>query len=285
MADAIATSMALVPVLLAVLLIVASARQVDSEKPAQNSDRHVSVRQVAALKTFEYAIVRRDRVQAGLPSAEAILERFPQCRAAWGGRVSALRQVRQLLTWMQALSIVDASTGDHKGAPLLDLAYTLQVGREAMEERLALQVSSFTDLMEKLGRYVQDPQEAGDWYRGQARQYKDMIALWGSDEELQETINKWLQRGKYEKLLQGWVKGLTIDWMDLYGSEPRTHSTAPALPHRISLPTYPFAPERYWLPAPPIGDRSTAQSTVSTAPAITTHSRWDGLVFLLNRSC
>jgi hypothetical protein len=48
---AIATSAALVPVLFAVLLIVASARQADSAKPAQNSDRHVSVRHVAALKT------------------------------------------------------------------------------------------------------------------------------------------------------------------------------------------------------------------------------------------
>ena len=60
---AVAASMGLVPVLFGVLLMVASARQADSEKPAQNSDRHVSVRHVAALKTFEYAIIRRDRVK------------------------------------------------------------------------------------------------------------------------------------------------------------------------------------------------------------------------------
>ncbi len=83
---AVAASAGLVPVLFGVLLIVASAREADSAKPAQNSDRHVSVRHVAALKTFEYAIIRRDRVKAGLPSAQTLLEHFPQCRAEWDGR-------------------------------------------------------------------------------------------------------------------------------------------------------------------------------------------------------
>ena len=95
---AVAASMGLVPVLFGVLLIVASARQADSEKPAQNSDRHVSVRHVAALKTFEYAIIRRDRVKIGPPSAETLLEHFPQCRTEWDGRGGVLSRVRRLLT-------------------------------------------------------------------------------------------------------------------------------------------------------------------------------------------
>jgi len=95
---AVAASMGLVPVLFGVLLIVASARQADSEKPAQNSDRHVSVRHVAALKTFEYAIIRRDRVKTGPPSAETLLEHFPQCRTEWDGRGGVLSRVRRLLT-------------------------------------------------------------------------------------------------------------------------------------------------------------------------------------------
>jgi hypothetical protein len=92
---AIMASTAVVPVLLAVLLSVASARQADTGKPAQNSDRHVSVRMVAALKTFEYAIVRRESVRTGPPSAAVLVERFPQCRAAWegGGFLSNLRRV------------------------------------------------------------------------------------------------------------------------------------------------------------------------------------------------
>ena len=41
----------------------------------------MSVRHVAALKTFEHAIVRRDRVDAGPPSAEALARRRPAMRA------------------------------------------------------------------------------------------------------------------------------------------------------------------------------------------------------------
>ena len=95
---AIASSTAVVPVLLFVLLSVASARLADGTKPPHNSDRHFSVRHVAALKTFEYAIVRRDRVTAGAPSAEALLERFPECRSAWDGRGGTVSRVRRFLT-------------------------------------------------------------------------------------------------------------------------------------------------------------------------------------------
>jgi 3-oxoacyl-(acyl-carrier-protein) synthase/NAD(P)-dependent dehydrogenase (short-subunit alcohol dehydrogenase family)/acyl carrier protein len=142
-------------------------------------------------------------------------------------------QVQQLLGRIQA--------GRCTEEELLDLAYTLQVGRTAMEERLALQVSSLVELEEKLRRYLQEPQQAGGWHRGQVKQYKEMVSLFSTNEELQEAIDKWLQRGKYEKLLQGWVKGLVIDWKRLYGEQ---------LPRRISLPTYPFAQERYWIPLP-----------------------------------
>jgi polyketide synthase PksN len=155
-------------------------------------------------------------------------------------------QVRQLLAWVQGESQMGATPiPTAPGQKLQDLAYTLQVGREAMEERLALQVSSLADLEEKLARYFCDlAQEGGDWYRGQVKQYKEMVALLSVDEELQEVTGKWLQRGKYEKLLQWWVKGGTIDWRLLYGEH---------LPRRISLPTYPFARERYWVPTPKSG--------------------------------
>ncbi|RZK98581.1 MAG: hypothetical protein EOP36_21310, partial [Rubrivivax sp.] len=46
------------------------------------------------------------------------------------------------------------------------------------------------------------------------------------------------QRGKLHKLLDLWVKGLSFNWEQLHGE---------AKPRRISLPTYPFARERYWV--------------------------------------
>jgi acyl transferase domain-containing protein/glyoxylase-like metal-dependent hydrolase (beta-lactamase superfamily II)/2-polyprenyl-3-methyl-5-hydroxy-6-metoxy-1,4-benzoquinol methylase len=132
-----------------------------------------------------------------------------------------------------------------------------------MEERLALQVNSLADLEEKLHKYLQDPQESGDWYRGQVRQHKETVELFSTEEEMHEFTVKWLQQGKYEKILQWWAKGLRIEWQRLYtvgagstqGTTPAASPQGPTtstLPHRISLPTYPFARERYWISTPTI---------------------------------
>ena len=53
-----------------------------------------------------------------------------------------------------------------------------------------------------------------------------------------QILDAWVAKGKYGKLLELWVKGLAFDWRRLYGE---------ARPRRISLPTYPFARERYWV--------------------------------------
>ena len=94
---AIAASVAVVPVLLLVLLLVGVARPLDTVgQAARNGDRHVSVREVAALKTFERAIVRRDAVSEGPPSVLMLLDRVPQCRAAWEGYGGVLDRIRAL---------------------------------------------------------------------------------------------------------------------------------------------------------------------------------------------
>jgi len=142
---------------------------------------------------------------------------------------------------------------------LADIAYTLQVGREAMEERLAVIVGSVEELEEKLKDFVAGHDGIGDLYRGQVKQNKETLGVFSADEELQEAINKWIQRKKYEKLLDLWVKGLNVDWNRLYSD---------IKPRRISLPTYPFAKERYW---PSEIDRNTDNSpatTVVTAASI-----------------
>jgi hypothetical protein len=95
---AIAASAAVVPVLLGVLLLVATSRQNDNAQPLRYSERHISVRHIAALKTFESAIVRRDAVQSALPSADEILARVPQCRPEWDGAPRLLTRVRMLFT-------------------------------------------------------------------------------------------------------------------------------------------------------------------------------------------
>jgi len=140
-------------------------------------------------------------------------------------------QSQQLLTAIQTQQLSETDVAD--------IAYTLQVGREAMEERLAIIAVSLRELEEKLQGYLDGQDNIDDLYRGQVKRNKETLTVFTADEELQEAISKWIQRGKYAKLLDLWTKGLSFDWNKLYPESK---------PRRISLPTYPFAKERYWVP-------------------------------------
>ena len=51
-----------------------------------------------------------------------------------------------------------------------DLAYTLQVGREAMEHRLGIMVNFTSELKEKLTNYIKEPESIiNDLYIGQIK--------------------------------------------------------------------------------------------------------------------
>ncbi|MGF9908252.1 SDR family NAD(P)-dependent oxidoreductase [Brevibacillus porteri] len=141
-------------------------------------------------------------------------------------------KVQQLLAFIQEHALSDAN--------LADMAYTLQVGRVAMEERLAVLAGSVKELQQKLTAYVEGQVHIADLYRGQVNRNQEMLDILTSDDEWEETIARWMERGKYSKLLDLWVKGLHIDWNKLYKEEQ---------PSRISLPTYPFAKESYWIEA------------------------------------
>jgi acyl transferase domain-containing protein/acyl carrier protein len=126
-------------------------------------------------------------------------------------------------------------------ADLVEIAYTLQVGREAMDERVGFLVSSAEQLAEKLEAYARGEQDIEDMYQGQVKRSKENIAIISQDDEIKETIiEKWIAQKKLSKLLDLWVRGVELDWNKLYGE---------VKPQRISLPVYPFAKERYWIAA------------------------------------
>jgi polyketide synthase PksN len=76
-------------------------------------------------------------------------------------------------------------------------------------------------------------------YQGEVKREKETLSVFAADEDLAAAIEAWVAKGKYGKLLELWVKGLSVDWKRLYGERR---------PRRIPLPTYPFARERYWVP-------------------------------------
>ncbi|MBV9890737.1 MAG: hypothetical protein JO090_07620 [Rhizobacter sp.] len=95
---AIAASLAVVPVLFGVIVLVAVVRPADPDSvDAQGrSDRYVSVRRVAALKTFERAIVERGTSAPRHVDALGVLAGVPACRREWGGPAPLARWLREL---------------------------------------------------------------------------------------------------------------------------------------------------------------------------------------------
>jgi len=83
---AIAASLAIVPVMLGLVLLVAVVRPAATAEgePTAVPDRYRSVRLMAALKTFEEAVVERPAGGPALPAAEAVLAGLPACRREWG---------------------------------------------------------------------------------------------------------------------------------------------------------------------------------------------------------
>lgn len=121
---------------------------------------------------------------------------------------------------------------------IADFAYTMQVGREALEHRLAAVVTDFSELKQKLLSYLDGKRDQARFYCGEISQKDKALNIVESDDELYSAINNWIEYSKLEKVLNLWVGGLGIDWKRLYAN---------STPKRISAPTYPFSRMRYWL--------------------------------------
>jgi acyl transferase domain-containing protein len=142
---------------------------------------------------------------------------------------------------------------------LAAVAYTLQIGREAMEERLGFVVSSVEQLVERLRASVEGEKNIDGFCRGRVAPGGEDMAVVGRDEDMQEAIGKWIARRKLAKLLDLWVRGVSFDWNELYGG---------VLPRRLSLPGYPFRKDRCWIDVTPPEEmpdiRFTADETMQS---------------------
>ncbi|WP_046166742.1 SDR family NAD(P)-dependent oxidoreductase [Chromobacterium vaccinii] len=138
---------------------------------------------------------------------------------------------------------------------LAELAYTLQLGREAMDERVGFLAASVAELRGQLASFVAGEPMPDGAHRGDARRNRDSLKLLNQDAEVRSgLVEKWLSQRRLGKLLELWAKGLDFDWSLLYPG---------AAPGRVELPNYPFAAERYWIAA----GRPRAESPVDRAEA------------------
>lgn len=123
--------------------------------------------------------------------------------------------------------------------PLRDIAYTLQQGREPMEMRLAVIVSSAEQLQRNLRDFQQGKSDIEDFYSDSLKTGKAKADLLVEGESGKEFIQTIIRRREYGKLGRLWTMGVEIDWKLLYNG---------SIPNRLALPTYPFARNRYWIP-------------------------------------
>lgn len=121
---------------------------------------------------------------------------------------------------------------------LADTAYTMQVGREAMSERLAGVVSSMKDLAKKLSRFCEGKEKG--LYRGSIQTAAAQSELF-EGEEAKAFIKSIIENKRLDKIAKLWVSGAHIDW-SIFHQDRRSR--------RVPLPTYPFSRERYWISEP-----------------------------------
>ncbi|MDX3567967.1 SDR family NAD(P)-dependent oxidoreductase [Streptomyces sp. ID05-47C] len=143
-----------------------------------------------------------------------------------------------------------ARLGEAADADLPAIAWTLQTGRMALEERLAFAATSLAEARERLAAFAAGPAVTGPWHRGTVSPVRP-----ADTPAVRAALNAWTRQGSYEDLLARWADGAEVRWEDTWpaGSAVR----------RVSLPGYPFARERCWFdldtqgaphrPAPPTG--------------------------------
>jgi acyl transferase domain-containing protein len=132
------------------------------------------------------------------------------------------------------------TAGGHAGqtARLRDVAYTLQVGRNEMAERLALVAASVDELCAKLRRLTEAESSAEGLFRGTVKKGKKLEGLDQADDVHVDAVRQAMLARDLEALARLWVQGARIDWSALHRETP---------PERIALPTYPFERKRFWV--------------------------------------
>src|SRR5207248_1961815 len=99
---------------------------------------------------------------------------------------------------------------------------------------------SLKELEERLRAVAAGRQPIDDCYIGDTKAGRNQP----SRAEAPQTVGAWLDGRNDAALCEHWVAGGAVNWRRLYGTR---------VPRRISLPTYPFERERFWVPVPETG--------------------------------
>ena len=149
--------------------------------------------------------------------------------------------------------------GDLPYADLRNIAFTLHQGREPMQVRLAVVAKTDAELLTRLDEYCATKGSANTSsgiYCAESGVREATSALL-SDDTGSGFIDGLLRQKALDKLASIWVSGVDIDWSEFYDD---------CAAERIPIPTYPFAPDRYWVPGvDPVGSLAGSDNDAYTA--------------------
>lgn len=121
---------------------------------------------------------------------------------------------------------------------LVNLAYTLQTGREARNVRMAILFSSRESLLKGLQIEFDDYNQEGYQFLGNVEEPNEEVSLPTVEEIRKCLVSVEKSKNDFKKLALAWTNGVTVEWEKLYENN---------VVSRLSLPTYPFDKKSYWI--------------------------------------
>ena len=174
---------------------------------------------------------------AGGSNAHVVIEEYipaPQTPYQAGGPALIILSAKDKDRLAEQVSNLAAYLKRQTAINIYDVAYTLQVGRSPMEERLGIVADNLESLIKQLENYLNG--EIKGMYTGQAKRDEEDLLLRGKAAKM--LVAQSIETGDCDTLAQLWTSGLSIDWVLMYKADK---------PNKISLPTYPFAREHCWI--------------------------------------
>jgi len=154
----------------------------------------------------------------------------------------------------KAVALADWLAGrDVSPALLARIAWTLQIGRVPMRERLGILAPGAEALSEALAAYLA-ARPSTHLVTGREAARDAVESRLVADEDVEDTVRAWIAKGKYRRLLEAWCHGWRVDWSLLWPDGDT--------PGRCELPAHPLALRRFWLP-----DRLAGHGTTPGAAA------------------
>lgn len=179
---------------------------------------------------------------AGGSNVHLIVEEYKQSPRQYAGPFClpfSARTEEQLLRLAEEM--YDRTVrGGYTDDDLPSIAWTLQNSREAMEYRLGISAGSVEEVRQKLSSFLYGDRAQSDVHYGRVREKENERDQLFAEEE-SAIMSRWVAEGRLEKVLEGFVRGISVEWEGFW---PNEH------PLRISLPLYPFANTRCWFDTP-----------------------------------